>query len=97
MGYIAGKWVYLADALDDLESDLKKKSYNPFLKKVNPKYAVISVGRENDYGYPKPIVLERLEKLGAEIYRTEELGTIVISSDGNKIYVNTIKTDTNQE
>ena len=29
--YHLGKWVYLADALDDLESDFKKKSYNPFI------------------------------------------------------------------
>ena len=43
MGYIAGKWVYLADALDDLESDLKKKSYNPFLKK----YLDINIAKKN--------------------------------------------------
>jgi hypothetical protein len=31
--YLIGKWVYLIDALDDLEEDLKKKTYNPFILK----------------------------------------------------------------
>lgn len=37
VGYLAGKWVYLIDALDDLSEDLKKNSYNPFIKKYNLK------------------------------------------------------------
>lgn len=37
VGYLSGKWVYLIDALDDLEDDLKKNSYNPFVKKYNLK------------------------------------------------------------
>lgn len=35
VGYLAGKWVYLIDALDDLHEDLMKKSYNPFIRKYN--------------------------------------------------------------
>ena len=35
VGYLAGKWVYLVDALDDLDDDLKKNCYNPFIKKYN--------------------------------------------------------------
>ena len=31
MGRHAGRWVYITDAMDDVESDLKKGSYNPFL------------------------------------------------------------------
>lgn len=30
VGYICGKWVYLIDAFDDFEDDLKNKSFNPF-------------------------------------------------------------------
>lgn len=86
-----------SDVLKVSHHGSKQSNSELFLKKVNPKYAVISVGKQNDYGYPKPIVLERLQKLGTEIYRTDELGTILISSDGDKIYVKTIKTDTNQE
>lgn len=31
-GYFLGRWVYLIDALDDIEDDIKTKNYNPFLK-----------------------------------------------------------------
>lgn len=37
LGYLSGKWVYLIDAYDDLAEDIKKKSYNPFLKKYGDK------------------------------------------------------------
>jgi len=30
-GYLLGRWIYIIDALDDLEDDLKEKNYNPFL------------------------------------------------------------------
>ncbi len=43
LGYLAGKWVYLADALDDLEEDFKKKSYNPFLRK----YQDMNIAKQN--------------------------------------------------
>ena len=33
-GYLLGRWIYLMDALDDLESDWKRKNYNPFLKRL---------------------------------------------------------------
>ena len=35
MGYLLGRWVYLLDALDDLEEDFKRKGYNPFLQKFS--------------------------------------------------------------
>ena len=87
----------------DLESDLIKVAHHGsnhsssaiFLKKVNPKYAIISVGTPNDYGFPKQVTLEKLEILNALILRTDELGTIIASSDGNNIYFDSIRTDTN--
>ena len=89
----------------DIESDVLKVSHHgsknssiaPFLVKVKPKYAVIQVGENNDYDLPKKIVLDKLENLNTKIYRTDKDGTIIMTSDGNNIEVNTIKTDTNQE
>ena len=87
----------------NLESDLLKVGHHgskysttaAFLRKVNPSIAVISVGKNNDYGFPKDVVLEKLEKIHTKIYRTDELGTIIASSDGNEIYIESVRTDTN--
>lgn len=49
-----------------------------FLKQIRPKYAIISVGKDNDYGHPHEKILERLKSIGAEIFRTDECGTIEI-------------------
>jgi hypothetical protein len=38
MIYLIGRWVYLIDALDDLEEDFKKKNYNPFLVKYGSNF-----------------------------------------------------------
>lgn len=49
-----------------------------FLKKVNPKYSIISVGKNNSYGHPGNETMERLRKQGGVIYRTDEKGGITI-------------------
>lgn len=54
-----------------------------FLRKVMPQIALISVGRDNSYGHPDNIVSERLKKINAKIYRTDEMGEVKI-----KIYKN---------
>ena len=89
----------------DIKSDILKVSHHgskdansaKFLKKVNPKYSIIQVGKGNEYGFPKEVILNKLKYLKSTIYRTDEVGTIIASSDGNNIDINTIKTDTNQE
>jgi competence protein ComEC len=62
-------------------------SSEEFLDLVQPKIAVISVGAENDFGHPSRRILKRLERIGAEIFRTDLGGTVRIVSDGEKIYV----------
>lgn len=56
-----------------------------FLKAVNPKYAVISVGTGNNYGLPNSSVINRLKDMGIVTMRTDINGTIVFYSDGDKI------------
>lgn len=53
-----------------------------FLYEAEPKIAVISCGRDNDYGHPHEETLGRLKDAGVTVYRTDELGSIVIFSDG---------------
>lgn len=59
-----------------------------YLAKVNPKYAVIMVGKGNDYGHPHKETMELLMSKGIELYRTDKQGTIVAESDGKSIKFN---------
>jgi len=56
-----------------------------FLERVNPRAAVISVGR-NNFGHPSETVVERLKKSGAVLFRTDEDGAITIKTDGRKMW-----------
>lgn len=57
------------------------------LDRVNPSIAVISCGRDNSYGHPGKAVLERLEERDIPVLRTDESGTITITSDGTGLTV----------
>lgn len=59
-----------------------------FLNKVNPKYAVISAGKGNSYGHPAYKTLEKLNKIGAKIYRTDIEGEIEFSFSEKEIRFN---------
>lgn len=62
-------------------------STHTFLKKANPKAAVISCGEDNEYGHPHNEVLNRLLKTDTEIFRTDINGTVSVISDGKDIKV----------
>jgi competence protein ComEC len=57
-----------------------------FLGVLKPKVAVIEVGK-NSYGHPTTQTLERLERVGANIYRTDKDGTVEILIDGKSVRV----------
>lgn len=59
-----------------------------FLNKVNPEYAVISAGKGNSYGHPAYKTLEKLNKIGAKIYRTDIEGEIEFSFSEKEIRFN---------
>ena len=77
----------------DLSADVIKVGHHgssgstteDFLKKVNPKYAVISCGKDNKYGHPHKETLEKLNKANVTVHRTDEEGTVVLQSDGKSI------------
>lgn len=58
-----------------------------FLKRVNPGFAVISVGKDNPYNHPSEIVLKRLENNNVKLYRTDINGNIIFTTDGDKIKI----------
>lgn len=57
------------------------------LEKIKPQVALISAGKGNRYGHPHIETLKILEKFGVKIYRTDQSGTIKITSDGEKFDV----------
>ena len=80
--------------ISDLKSDVLKVGHHGsstsstvrFLQAVMPEYAVISCGRDNDFGHPHAVTLRKLEDIGAAVLRTDTLGTITFVSDGDRIY-----------
>jgi len=74
-----------ADVLKVAHHGSKNATSQNFLEKVQPKFAVISVGADNQFGHPNGMTVKRLENIGAEIFRTDEDGDIKIISDGEKI------------
>lgn len=66
-------------------------SSKEFLEQVNPKYSIIMVGEKNTYKLPKQPIIDRIEKIGSEIYRTDKNGNIQIISDGNNLEIKTEK------
>lgn len=54
-----------------------------FLNRVQPEVAVISVGEGNTYGHPSVSTISKLESIGAKVLRTDELGSIIIQTDGH--------------
>ena len=83
-----------ADVLKVAHHGSRYSSSDEFIKKVNPQYAVISCGKNNDYGHPHKETIRRLKNNKIKFYRTDYLGTIIFESNGNKIDIKTIKTDT---
>ena len=89
----------------DINSNLLKVSHHGsndassanFLVNVHPEYAIISVGKDNDYYHPHKVTLDKLNRLGTKVYRTDQDGPIIVKSDGENINIETIKTDTNKE
>ena len=88
---------------NNIKADVLKVSHhgssysnsNDFLDKVNPKYGIISVGEDNSYNHPHNEVINNLNKRNISIYRTDMDGTIILTSDGENITIDSAKTNTN--
>lgn len=86
----------MLNSFDDLTADVLKIGHHgsttstskKFLNAVNPKYAVISVGKDNTYNHPTKTTMNKLEELKIPVYRTDEEGTIECVSNGKDITFN---------
>lgn len=80
----------------DLEADVLKVGHHGsststgyvFLRAVNPRYSVISSGANNDYGHPHEETLSRLNDIGSTLFRTDLLGAVVATSQGDQLTFN---------
>ena len=67
----------------------RTSSSGALLEGWRPQIALISAGRGNTFGHPAPEVIERLESIGAQIYRTDRHGEITVDSDCTSVSVRT--------
>ena len=80
----------------DLSADVLKlghhgattSSSQKFLDAVNPKYAIISCGKNNTYKHPTKTTMDKMVKMQIDVYRTDEQGTIELVSNGETITFN---------
>ncbi|OQX71796.1 hypothetical protein B6D52_00120 [Candidatus Parcubacteria bacterium 4484_255] len=79
-----------ADVLKAGHHGSKHSSGLNFLKAVNPEYAIISVGKDNNFGHPSLRVLDNFRKINANVLRTDEKGDIIFESNGQTL---TLKTE----
>ena len=85
----------------DIQADILKvghhgsssSSSDKFIKSVNPSYAIISVGKNNSYKHPNKKTLDTLEKYNVKVLRTDELGTIIFTSDGTQFNYTNVSTN----
>ena len=63
----------------------KTSSSKDFINEINPKYSIISVGKNNRYGHPNDSVLENLDE--SKIYRTDQDGSIIFKIKNNNLKI----------
>ena len=93
---------YLVESGRDIRADVylvghhgsSSSSSELLLDAVRPKYAVISCGTGNDYGHPTQEVLDRLWDKDVSVFRTDEQGNIIMTSDGKEITWSTSPSET---
>jgi competence protein ComEC len=76
-----------ADVLKAAHHGSKTSSIKEFVERVDPKLAVIQVGRNNRYGHPHAQTLETFKSLNIPVLRNDINGNIVILSDGKNLKI----------
>lgn len=85
--YVNKQEVLNADILKVAHHGSKTSSIKEFINAVNPKYAVIGVGKDNKFGHPSEKTLETLNNKNVKVYRTDISGEIMIIIDGDIVKV----------
>lgn len=75
-----------ADVLKVAHHGSSTSTSSTFLKEIDPRIAVISVGKDNKFNHPTKETLSNLDEQVKLIYRTDIDGTVILISDGHRIY-----------
>ncbi|MEW6301813.1 MAG: ComEC/Rec2 family competence protein, partial [Thermodesulfobacteriota bacterium] len=80
----------------DLKADVLKVPHHgsaafvpAFFEAVHPAVAVVSVGLNNRFALPSPAALDKLDEVGARVYRTDRDGAVIVRTDGRSLTVAT--------
>ena len=65
----------------------KTSSSIEFINEINPKYSIISVGKNNRYGHPNDSVLDNLQD--SKVYRTDQYGSIMFKINNDRLKIET--------
>lgn len=89
-------WSGIMQDLDsNIKADLLKIAHHgsnngtseEMLERIKPRYAIISLGKDNKFGFPHQQVIRALEKSGASFIRTDEMSTIDFVSNGQEFMI----------
>ena len=58
-----------------------------FLNSFQPHVGVVSAGEDNDYGHPTPEVMSRLQRAGAQTFRTDRRGDVIVTLQDGELEV----------
>lgn len=73
----------------------KNSTYNEFLNITNPRYSIISAGKNNSYGHPHEDLLLRLDNVGSKVYDTISGGAITVYTDGKNMQIKSYRSEDN--
>ena len=63
-------------------------SNGEYVRAIGPKYAFLSVGKNNPYGHPNPVIMNTFMENNIQLFRTDQQGEITVTSDGHSISIN---------
>jgi len=74
-----------SDVLKSPHHGSDSSSSEEFLMAIHPRYVILTVGIGNRYNLPDPAVIDRYQGMGFKIFRTDLMGAVEISSDGQDL------------
>ena len=91
LNLLAGNFASADTVLKVAHHGSKTSTGERFLARTRPAFAVVSSGYRNPFGHPHASVIERLERSGAKILRTDRDGLVAVATDGWRVWTRTYR------